>query len=373
MKLLIAGGGTGGHLFPGLAVAEMWKAEGNEVVFVGTPRGLEKDLVPRFGHKLELMTVSPIKGNKIVARLRAFKNLPSSFFQALKILKKEKPDVVLGIGGYASGPCVLAASLKRIPTGVIEQNSIPGLTNKVLGKFVKRVFITFENAKKFFAEKKVRVTGNPVLKERLPSSIVRSFDRSIAEKASSELSHDRTIERSNLLIMGGSQGAHRVNEIFLEAYALIREKIPHLSICHQTGKNDFEPVKAKYGTSQNVTVAPFFDKMQDWYAKTSLVICRSGASSLTELALWGLPSILIPYPYAADDHQKFNAKEFEDKGAAFLFDEKDLTAEKLAEAIVSILQNNQKYLEMKKAALGLSKPLATNAVVGELKNISGLS
>lgn len=352
MKLLIAGGGTGGHLFSGLAIAEEWVARGFEVIFVGTPKGLEKELIPKFGYRLRMIKALTLKGLGMAQKLRTLVQLPGSFLESRKILKEEKPDWVLGIGGYASGPTVLMARLMRLPSAIIDQNSIPGMTNRFLGRWTKKVFLTFQESEKYFAKKKVlRVFGNPVLKK------MRGISTPLTKKIGS------------LMVCGGSQGAHRINEIFLTALPGLKKEIPGLFVYWQTGARDFEEIQRNLldkRDNTNVVVAPFFDDMEKKYAEVELVVARSGAGTLTELALWGLPSILIPYPFAADGHQQENAKVFEKAGAAEVIVERDLDSSILVEQILSLLKDKTKLEMMSSKALQLARPDATQKIVDEL-------
>lgn len=349
MKIIIAGGGTGGHLFSGLAVATEWKKRGGEILFVGTKLGLEKDLVKKYGFALQLITVTRIKGRGIFDKLKTLFLLPVGLVQSALILSKEKPDIVLGIGGYASGPLVLMALLFKLKTAVIDQNSVPGFTNRFLGKWTKRVYLTFSGSTSYFQKEKIRLFGNPVMDDRKPAS------------------HPSVSSQKLLLVCGGSQGAHALNEKFMQASGDLAMLLPGLRICHQTGKSDFEAVSDQMKKKGiNAEVLPFIDDMGEKYQQARLVISRSGAGTLTELALWGLPSLLVPYPFAADDHQKKNAEEFQQKGAAEIIEQKDLTASKLAERVIALFSDENKLKEMSRAALSLAKPDAARDVVADL-------
>lgn len=353
LKLILAGGGTGGHLFPGLAVASEWKKRGGEVLFVGTPLGLEKDLIPRHGFALQFIEVSKLKGAGFLNRLKTFLGLPKALRASFKILRIEKPDVVLGIGGYASGPLVLAAYLKRLPTAIMEQNAYPGLTNRILGRFAQKIFLSFEKAQPFFNERKVLITGNPILARMVEKSLI---GRSSADP-----------DGLSLLVCGGSQGAHRINEVFLDCVESINKEFPTLRIIHQTGTRDYEWVSTEVKKRElKSEVAAFFHDLDDKYASSSLVIARSGAGTVTELALWGLPSILIPFPYAADDHQKKNAEALVSENAAVLLEEKELNKEKLLSVVRKLLSDQELRKQMSVAALKLARPNAAKEIVDQL-------
>lgn len=350
MKLLIAGGGTGGHLFSGLAVAEAWKGRGGEVVFVGTQRGLEKELVGKFGYPLRMIQTSILKGSGGIQKFKTLFSLPRSFWESWKILKEEKPDRVLGIGGYASGPTVLMARAAGMPTSVLDQNSIPGMTNRILGKVVDQVFLTFDESARCFKKKKVRIFGNPVLRK------MREGARSFSVK-----------RRWSLMVCGGSQGAHRINEIFFQSLEKIRSEIPELFVVWQTGSKDFGQIQKKMGGKTfSGIIAPFFDDMEKKYTEVELVIGRSGAGTVTELALFGVPSILIPYPFAADGHQQENARVLEKAGGAFVMDESQCDGVVLAEKIISLLRDKKGLDAMSLAVRKLARPDAAERIVDEL-------
>lgn len=352
MKLLIAGGGTGGHLFSGIAVAQEWKERGGEVVFAGTARGLEKTLIPQYGFALELISVGSLKGRGIAHKLKTFLGLPVALVKGFFLLKKVKPDVVLGIGGYASGPVVMAAALKGTPTAIIDQNSVPGLTNRILGKRARKIFLNFEAASSYFKNRPVSVVGNPVIRTRRGSGKIEPK------------------EGTTLLVCGGSQGAHVLNEKFLEAIILLKKEFPKIRVIHQTGPADAERTREilqKEGIL--AVVSPFFNDMEKQYRVATLVIARAGAGTLTELAAWGLPALLVPYPFAADDHQLKNALTFEEAGAAKIMIQKELTGEKLALEIGNLIKNPEKLKKMAEKALSLHKPNAAKDVVDGLMNV----
>lgn len=352
-KLLIAGGGTGGHLFSGLAVAEEWIRRGGLVSFVGAQSGLEKDLLPRYGHIPQLLPVMPFKGKGLGLKLKMLVTLPRSFAICRKILKKIGPDIVLGIGGYASGPTVLMARLMGIPTAVVDQNSVPGMTNRLLGRWVRKVFISFENAAGYFNSQKVVLTGNPIPTARIPTDLARIKPANWTPQV--------------LLVCGGSQGARAVNQLVVQAVAKIAQKFSQLRVIHQTGSTDWQWVSQEIKkTKIDSLVAPFFDDMEKYYASADLVVARSGAGTVTELALWGRPSILIPFPSAADDHQTKNALELVKAGGAVMFKQSDLNSDQLAEEIMGLMGDPEKLRQMAQAARQVARPDAAKKVVDEL-------
>ncbi|MBX7148858.1 undecaprenyldiphospho-muramoylpentapeptide beta-N-acetylglucosaminyltransferase [bacterium] len=349
-KIIIAGGGTGGHLFSGLAVAEVWTKDGGDVVFVGTERGIEKKLVPQYGYKIKFIDAKQLKGHGLGQKLKALFSLPRGLIQSFKILRSEKPSAVLGIGGYASGPLVMGAFFLGIPTAIIDQNSIPGFTNRILGKIAKLIFLNYENATKYFS-KNVYVTGNPVLSARIPASHAYQ-------------------PVNTLTILGGSQGARAVNEKVMAVLPSLAKKYPDLKVIHQTGPADFESVKKEYAAmTLNVTVAPFFDNLDEVLSQTGLLLARSGAGTMTEVALWGLPSVLIPFPFAADDHQRLNAQEFVDHHAAILLNQNEATPETLQNILDDLLGNKEKRMIMAKKAFDLAKPRAARDVADKMSKM----
>jgi UDP-N-acetylglucosamine--N-acetylmuramyl-(pentapeptide) pyrophosphoryl-undecaprenol N-acetylglucosamine transferase len=348
-KLLIAGGGTGGHIFPGLAVAEKWRAEGGEVVFVGTERGKEKEILSKYGFDVKFVAVGPLKGGKFFSKLKTLWRLPKALCQSLKVIREVKPDLILGIGGYASGPTLMAGWLKRMKTAILDQNAQPGLTNRILGKFAKKVFISFGESSPFFPERKVFLTGNPL------RSQINFSDYKMPEND------------FYIFVFGGSQGAKALNEGFLAAINRLPQLWVQIKIWHQARAEEVESIKKFYVERKiEAVVKAFFDNMNELYQKAHLVICRAGAGTVTELAMSGRPSILIPYPYAADDHQKKNAQVLEKKGAAWILEQHELTGEKLATKILELKNNPQELGRAAKAAKELAKPNAAKEIVDEL-------
>lgn len=345
MRIVIAGGGTGGHLFPGIAVAEevVTRHPKNEVLFVGTERGLEAKVVPAAGFRLATIKASGLKGMgpaRIVAGLLA---LPLAFVQSLQILRSCRPDVVLGVGGYASGPLVLMAWLMRIPTAVQEQNALPGLTNKILGRFVDAVFVAFDEARPFFPAGKVQLVGNPI-RRKLMDNYLRSRSGS---------------DRFQLLIFGGSLGAKGINERMIQALEHLEAEKGSLRIIHQTGKHDVEAVRAAYQQKGfDAEVVEFIDDMSAAYARADLVVCRAGATTLAELTVCKKPSLLIPFPHATDNHQEVNARAMVESGAALMFKESALTGQELARTILALKAEPQRLRQMEKKAGLLGRPEA---------------
>jgi UDP-N-acetylglucosamine--N-acetylmuramyl-(pentapeptide) pyrophosphoryl-undecaprenol N-acetylglucosamine transferase len=359
LRVLIAGGGTGGHLYPGIAVAEEIVSQpGGEVTFVGTSRGLETTLVPKAGFPLELVQVSGLKRMGLAGLVRGLGRLPRAFLESWRILRRQRPDVVLGVGGYASGPLVLAAALAGVPTAIQEQNSLPGFTNRVLGRLARRVFVAFDEAGASFAQRKVRLVGNPVRRKFLEQ----------AATAGANPGGGRSI-----VILGGSQGSHAVNEL---ATGLVRvlDARGHLRpIVHQTGRDEAERMQLHYaalGYEGRVAVRAFIDDMPAVLADAALVVARAGALTLAELAIMRVPAILIPLPTAADDHQTRNALAFERAGAAFLLPQADASATRLGDLCDEILADPARRAAMSAAMATLARADATRDLVAELGAIA---
>ena len=355
MRVLIAAGGTGGHIYPGLAVAKeiMRRNEKSKVRFVGTARGLETRLVTQAGFELSLIESSGLKNVGVVARLRGLAILPKSFLAARRLIKEFKPDVVVGAGGYVSGSVLLTAYLMGLPTLVMESNAVPGWTNRRLARFVDKAAVTFEVALPFFRGKGV-VTGNPVRREFFE---IRAKQR------------DQS--RFSLLAFGGSQGAHAINEGMLAALPQLEEFRGALRVTHQTGEADYENVRAGYLKAgwNDVDVRRYIDDMVECFAQADLVICRAGATTTAELIASGKVAIMIPFPLAADDHQRRNAEALEAAGAARMILQKDLTGERLASEIGALIRSPDKVTEMEQAARKLAKGDAAATTVDLIEDL----
>ncbi len=354
LKVVIAGGGTGGHLFPGIALAEelLTRHPENDVLFVGTERGLEAKVVPKSGYKLELIDVAGLKGKGAVGLLTGLFRVPGALFQARRILKKYDPNVVIGVGGYASGPVVLAAWLMGIPTAVQEQNALPGLTNKILGKLARRSFVAFDEAARFFPRPRTTNVGNPIRR-----ALLENFLRPKAPVA----------EKLRLLVFGGSLGAHAINVAAVEAAKHLGELAARVEIVHQTGQKDLEETKAGYARAGvKAEVVPFIDDMSQAYAAATLVVCRAGATTLAELTVCKKAAILVPYPYAADNHQEVNARALVEKGAAVMIPERELTGERLASELRALLESDARRKQMERAAGLLGRPEAAKEIADVL-------
>ncbi|HSZ80998.1 MAG TPA: undecaprenyldiphospho-muramoylpentapeptide beta-N-acetylglucosaminyltransferase [Polyangia bacterium] len=358
LRVLIAGGGTGGHLYPGIALAEEITATpGGEVLFVGTSRGLESKLVPAAGFALELMDIAGLKRKGLGGLVRGLALLPRAFARSREILRQFRPDLVVGVGGYASGPLCFVAALTGYPTVIQEQNSRPGFTNRVLGRLARRVFIAFNDARRSFAARKLRLVGNPVRK--------RFLDRVAARAAEAP--------GQTLLVLGGSQGSHAINELAAAMLQVLkaRDVLPP-KVVHQTGSSEVDRMDLYYealGYAGRVEVRAFIDDMPAALADAALVVARAGALTLAELAIMGRPAVLIPLPTAADDHQTRNALEFARAGAAVLFPQYDTVPSQLADIVQTLLADPAQRARMATAMQGLARPNATREIVAELRAI----
>jgi len=346
MKVVIAGGGTGGHLYPGIAIArELLKECGNEVLFVGTRQGIEAMVLPKEGLPVRYITVGKLKGMKPMAIMKTMVTLPLSLLQSLSLLREFRPDVVLGVGGYSSGPIGIAALGLRIPLIIVEPNSYAGLANRKLGKLADKVILCFPGtgAQKFFRPQNTASLGP------LARTGIDQGDRS---KALAEFGLEPG--RSTVLVMGGSGGAHAINMAMKQAAVYLKD-IRNLQVIHQTGEKDVVDVVAGYrDAGVKAAVFPYIDNMAGAYAAADLVVSRSGATTIAELAVCGKRAVLIPFPFAADNHQEYNARTLAARGTAEVIVQKDLTAEALAKVI-------RKYAEQGASASSVARMANTAA------------
>jgi len=360
LTVVIAGGGTGGHLYPGLAVARALLARRPDarVSFAGTARGLEARVVPPEGFDLDMIRSVGIKGKSLIARLRGASILPISFLDALRVVTRRKPHVVVGVGGFSSGPIVMMAALRGVPTMVLEQNAIPGLTNRWLAPFVRAAAVTYDSTLTYFRGRGF-VAGNPVRPEFLQS---RS-ERHAADQS------------PRVLILGGSQGAHAVNVAMVATAPELVRRCPRLEILHQTGTRDLEMVRDAYRTAGLPARAePFLDYVADEMSRADVVVTRAGATTLAELAALGVPAVLVPFPAAADDHQRHNAMALVQQGAAVLVEEKTLATESgraaFVDMLVSLTADASKREAMRTAMRSMAKPDAADVIVTRLLELA---
>jgi len=357
-RIMVAGGGTGGHLFPGLAVVEELRrrVSGLEVKFVGTARGIESRILPGRGETLELLKVTPLKGQGLGARFKSFARIPTAMREASSLMRDFEPDLVLGVGGYASGPVLLSASLSGRPTALLEQNAYVGMTNRILARFVDRAYITFEQTEAVFGKTKSRLTGNPVRQE-----FVEHARLALADPEGFE-SRARTV-----LVLGGSQGARKLNEDVPRALAQVGLDDRKLEVVHQTGESMRDEVEAVYRElGIRARVVTFIDEIARAYSNAALVVARAGATTLAELCAIGRPSILIPFPFAADDHQAKNAKALEEQGASICIRESELEVDALGGLIRDLLDDSAKRQSMARAAREHGRPDAAAAIVDDM-------
>ncbi len=355
MKILIAAGGTGGHIYPGIAVAKelLRRDPETEVLFVGTTRGLETRIVPENGFQLSLITSSGLKNVGLPGKIRGLAVLPISFFEAARLLREFGPDVVVGAGGYVSGPVLLTAKLLGFPTLVMDSNALPGFTNRKLARFIDKAALTFEEALAYFGDKGV-VTGNPVRKEFF------------------EIGRKERGEKISILVFGGSQGARAINNAMMNALPLLENRADQLRIVHQTGEADFEKTREMYKRSliADHEVRPFISDMFAEFERSDLVICRAGATTCAELAAAGKASIMIPLPTAADDHQRKNAEAFVRAGASRMIIQADLSGEKLAAEISEMIGSPEMVTKMEAAAKRLGRADAAEATVDLIEELA---
>jgi UDP-N-acetylglucosamine--N-acetylmuramyl-(pentapeptide) pyrophosphoryl-undecaprenol N-acetylglucosamine transferase len=352
LRVVIAGGGTGGHLYPGIAVAReiLARRPSATISFAGTSRGLEARVIPREGFPLDLIRSRGLKGKSLADAFRGVLILPASVADGWRIISTRRPHLVIGVGGYSSGPIVLAAALRRAaPTMLLEQNALPGLTNRLLGPLVDRVAVTFEQSTSFFGAKAF-VSGNPIRREFVeevhPVQTVQGVHR--------------------VLVVGGSQGAHAINVAMVEAAARLAAGRPPVSVVHQTGERDVEIVRDAYRTAGLTSeVESFFYDMAKRMADADVIVCRAGSTTLSEVTARGRAAILVPLPTAADDHQRKNAEALADAGAAELLLQRDLTGSVLADRILALAADDRRRNAMAEAARRLARPEAAKRIVDE--------
>jgi UDP-N-acetylglucosamine--N-acetylmuramyl-(pentapeptide) pyrophosphoryl-undecaprenol N-acetylglucosamine transferase len=355
MRVMIAGGGTGGHVIPALAIADALKsAYAAEICFIGTARGMETRLVPQAGYPLELIDVGQLNRVSLTTQLKTLVALPRGILHCMGLLRRWKPQVMVGVGGYASGPGMLAALLQRVPTLAFEPNAVPGMANRLIGKRISAAAVNFAPTLAYF--RNAEVTGIPVRQEffALP------------------LRSPETPPR--LLIMGGSQGARALNQRMPEIAKALLDAIPGLTILHQAGARHAETTEAAYFASgalpERWKVQAFLEDMPRQFAEADLILARSGASTVAELAASGKPSLLVPFPQAADDHQRKNAEVLVEGGAATILLEKDMTAAALLQALTGLLTNRQKLTEMSARARTFAHPKAAARIAEIVANLA---
>jgi len=353
---MIAGGGTGGHIYPAVAIArEFASRDGSRrVVFVGTERGLEKTIVPKAGFPLEFIDVGGLKGKGALELVKNLFRLPLGFLQAWRLVGKHRPNAALGVGGYSSGPVLAAARLRGVPTIIHEQNAYPGVTNRILAKFVNAVAVAYADAAPRLERKDAIVTGNPIRAE--------FFSAGRGPRAAGPV---------RLLVFGGSQGSRVINDTMTEALLFLAHLKDSLDIVHQTGPNDVDKVRAAYRSSAfaSARVVPYIDPIVDEIAAADFIVCRAGAMTVGELAAAGRAAIFIPFAKATNNHQELNARVVERAGGGIVITESQLTPERLAAAIAGIASDPEKARRMGEAAGSLATPEATKRIVDTIEKI----
>jgi UDP-N-acetylglucosamine--N-acetylmuramyl-(pentapeptide) pyrophosphoryl-undecaprenol N-acetylglucosamine transferase len=370
MRVLLTGGGTGGHIYPALAVAKGIKGKypGSEFFYIGTARGLEADIVPKAGLPFQAITAEGLTRKISWPALRAGLKSIKGSAQAWQIIRRFKPHVVVGTGGYVCGPVVITAALLGIPTLIHEQNAYPGITNKLLARFVDKICITFPESAKYFRTKAELVhTGLPIRPEILQVS---------REEGARLLNLDPG--KFNVLVVGGSQGAQSINRAVVGMYPFVQSR-SDLNLLHLTGKNGYgevcQMVKEQgldLGITGNITIKPYLYEMENALAAADLVISRAGASFLAEVMAKGLPAILVPYPYAAENHQEYNARALEKNGAAKVILENDFTSQRLLEVMELVLTNPAERLAMAEASRKMGRPGALQHIVECVTALAGI-
>lgn len=353
--MIIAGGGTGGHLFPGLALAEEFRKrdDGTGIVFVGTEHGIEARVIPREGYPLKFVRAEGIAGKSFIRKVKSIAKVFLSVLDSYRILNTVMPDMVIGVGGYASGAVVLIAHLKKVPTMIHEQNSVPGMANKILSRFADKICVTYQESLSSFPLEKTFLTGNPIRS--------RIF-RGECEAAQRLFSLDR--EMFTVFVFGGSSGATSINRTMVDALNYLGEYRSKIQFLHQTGERDYESVREAYRKSGfKGTVAPFIYQMAEAYAAADMVISRAGATTLAEITALGKPSLLVPYPHAAGRHQERNAIKLREMGAAIVVFDDAMSGEVFSKHICELFESNSVRMEMQRASRGLGRPDACARIV----------
>jgi len=362
MRVLIAAGGTGGHLFPGLAIAQEWQRRRSiDVIFAGTAKGLESKLLPSIGYRLVLMRVEGWigRGKKTFG---AVLQLPRSLWEAWRLLRELRPDMVIGTGGYASGPLLFMAALSRYPSVVVEPNVLPGLTNRLLAPLVDVVISAFERSNRHLWARRVLVLGNPIRRE-----VVQAAERP-ATAAPPAAVHPMTV-----LVLGGSQGAHAINQLVVDALDELGPLRDRVWFIHQTGEADASWVRQAYDRrGVGGRVEPFIHAMGEAYGQADLVVSRAGATTIAELTACGKPAVLIPLPQAAHQHQHENARLLESAGAAVVCEQAELTGHRLAALLSELLGDSARLQGMAAASRRLGRPDAAGTIVEACEALLGV-
>ena len=371
LSVLIAGGGTGGHLYPGIAVARelMARVPGATVTFVGTAAGIEARVIPREGFALELIRSAGLKGKSLESLARGVRLMPLSAADAWRVISRHRPSVVVGVGGYSSGPVVLLAALRGIPTLLMEQNAMPGITNRLLSPVVNAAAITYQESVRFFGDKAF-MSGNPVRPEFFETKGAHAHHSGTPSHDGDPLAGPPGAAR--VLVFGGSQGAHAINVAMVEAAARLVAAAPGVAITHQTGERDLEMVRDGYRRAGlPARVEPFLFAMDREMNEADLVVCRAGATTLAELAACGRASILVPLPTATDDHQRKNAEALVKAGAAQMVEQRELSGDRLAAEILALAGDADRRRQMQEAARRMARPDAAKTIADRILALAG--
>jgi UDP-N-acetylglucosamine--N-acetylmuramyl-(pentapeptide) pyrophosphoryl-undecaprenol N-acetylglucosamine transferase len=354
MRVIVAGGGTGGHVIPALAIAQELRSRYQaEVVFVGTQHGIETRLVPAAGFELQLIEIGALKQVDFATRLKTMIDLPRALGVSAGLIRRLRPDVMIGVGGYASGPAMLVAALMNVPTVAFEPNVVPGFANRLLAPTIRAAAVHFAQTCHYF--RNCHITGVPVRREFFH----------VAPRA--------TNARPTLLVFGGSQGAHAINRAVLEALPRLMRALPEIHIIHQTGEKDYLDAQAAYLSAMvSAEVSPFIDDMPGAFARADLLVCRSGASTVAEVTAAGKPVIFVPLPTAADDHQRHNAQTLVAGGAARLLAQSALSTERLVAEVTSLLWDHAALTKMAGAARGFAHPDAAAKIASLAARVAGV-
>ncbi len=354
MRAILAGGGTGGHVIPAIAIAqELQRRYNAECLFIGTARGLETRLVPNAGFPLKLVRVGALNRVRLTTRLKTLFDLPRAVFSAAGMINEFQPEVVIGVGGYASGPAMLASILKHIPRIAFEPNVVPGFANRAVAHFVSAAAVHFKETAGYFHNPSV--TGVPV----------RPAFFEISTKSYEQTS-------PTLLVFGGSQGARSINQAMIRALPKLTRRVPGVHVIHQTGEREYNDVQSAYGQAGVVAeVHKFLDDMPAFFARADLVLCRSGASTVAEIAAAGKPAVFVPFPRAADDHQRRNAEALERVGAAVVLEETKLDEVWLVDTISALLEDSIRLRRMSDAARTMAHPNAAKDIADLAARVAG--
>ena len=350
MKLVLTGGGTGGHVFGGVAIAQEFlsQSKGNDVLFIGSAYGLETRLVPKAGFKLATIKVGRLVGQSRFRQVLTFLQLPLAVLQCMVLLKRFGADAVVGVGGFAAGPCILAARLLGIPTGVLEQNSVAGFTNRVAAKLANQIFLAFEEVPEGFPRHKCIVTGNPARSQLRPKVT-------------------KTDEPFTVFAFGGSQGATGINQLMVGMVKKLKADGADVRVIHQTGEKDFEKVVAEYEGLEGVEAHKFIDNMQDMYDRASLIVCRAGSGTISELGATANAAVFVPFPFAAGNHQEVNARAVERAGGARVLLQGKATPDDLVAIVKELRADRQKLMAMRTRMAAFYKADAAHRIVENMK------